>query len=269
VTAATTAALITAAVLLVGPAFGASRGVGPSRRADLRRRTAGGGRITTVIAAGFGAGAVIVLTGGVRGVVDLTGVGCLGALVAWLVRSKRAQIAYRNRHDAVVALCGALAAELHAGLSTQTAVLRACAESQEFSSVERAARFGGDVPGALLALAERPGGEGLRAVAAGWTVASHSGASLAAVLDRVGDGLRDQSTARAEVESALEPPRATARMLAVLPVFGVVLGTAMGAEPLSFLLDTSSGRLCLLAGTALALIGVVWVERLAVAAARA
>jgi tight adherence protein B len=120
----------------------------------------------------------------------------------------------------------------------------------------------------LRALADRPGAEGLRAIAAGWTVAAHSGSSLARVLDRLVEGLRDESAARAEIEAALEPPRVTARMLAVLPAFGVALGTAIGADPVSFLLRTAPGRLCLLGGLLLALAGIAWVERLAASASR-
>jgi tight adherence protein B len=165
-------------------------------------------------------------------------------------------------------LCDALAAELHAGLPAATALSRACGDDLELAHVVRMAGLGADVSEALRVLGARPGGEGIRAIAAGWATAARSGASLAMVLDRIADALRDQQAARAEVESALGPPRATARMLAVLPGFGVLLGTAMGAAPLAFLARTSAGRLCLLGGVALALIGVVWVERLASAAER-
>src|SRR5207247_7826179 len=102
-----------------------------------------------------------------------------------------------------------------------------------------AAHIGGDVPAALRMMGDQPGGDGLRAIAAAWAVGSHSGASLSAVLDRVADGLRNREDARLETESALGPPRATARMLAVLPAFGVLLGTAMGAAPLAFLTQTA------------------------------
>jgi tight adherence protein B len=263
-TALATAALVAAIVLVTGRSRTLSRGVAARQERDRHERisrAAVGGCV-------FVAVVVVVATQPGSAVIDLAGLAGAGGLVAWLARNRRRQAAERRRHDEVVALCGSLAAELHAGLPAQTALARACAEWHELAPIERAARLGGDIPSALRSLADRPGAEGLRAVAAGWAVASHSGASLAAVLDRVGDGLRDQRAARAEVESALEPPRATARMLAALPVFGVLLGTAMGAEPLSFLFQTSAGHLCLLAGATLALGGVAWVERLAAGATR-
>jgi tight adherence protein B len=215
-----------------------------------------------------GAFPVLVSSGGPSAGFDVVGLAVVAALVGWLTRRRRADAARRRYHDAVVGLCGSLAAELRAGLPAQPALLRACSEWVEFSAVARAARLGGDIPTALGALAERPGAEGLRAIAAAWVVAAHSGASLARVLDRLVDGLRDERAARAEVEAALAPPRATARMLAVLPVFGVALGSAMGADPVSFLINTDPGRACLLIGLALGLAGVAWVERLAGAARR-
>lgn len=48
-----------------------------------------------------------------------------------------------------------------------------------------AARFGGDVPGALAAAARQAGAEGLLGLAACWRVAVDQGAGLAAGLDRL------------------------------------------------------------------------------------
>jgi tight adherence protein B len=82
----------------------------------------------------------------------------------------------------------------------------------------------------------------------------------------VASSLRDEQDAAAEVTASVAPARATAKMLAVLPVFGIALGTSMGARPLTFLLRTSLGIVCLAGGLVLALAGVLWVERLADAA---
>lgn len=182
-------------------------------------------------------------------------------VAGWRQRQDRSR-----RQAACVELCDALAAELDGGLPAVTALERACAPWSELMSVVSAAHLGNDVGVALRRSAELPGAEGLRAVAAAWDVASHSGAALAVVLSRVAAGLRDDQEARAEVVAALGPPRATAKMLAALPLFGIGLGFSMGADPLRFLLHTGAGALCLAFGAALALLGVWWVERLATAA---
>ena len=77
-----------------------------------------------------------------------------------------------------------------------------------------------------------------------------------------------EDATRREVVAALEPPRATARLLALLPVFGLLLGTGIGADPWGFLVGTPVGVGCLAAGCALGLAGLTWVERLADGAER-
>jgi tight adherence protein B len=142
-------------------------------------------------------------------------------------------------------------------------IARCCARDAELAPVAHVASLGGDVGEAFRACAQAPGADGLRAVAAAWDVAEQTGAALAEVLDRVATGLRAEDEGRAEVEAALEPPRATAKLLAVLPILGLGLGTSIDAHPVGFLVGTSIGWGCLCAGTALALLGVLWVEHLA------
>ncbi len=166
----------------------------------------------------------------------------------------------------MIELCDALAAELHAGLPTQHAIDSACRDDQAWSVIATTARLGGDVAAALRSSAEQPGARGLLAVSAAWDVSARSGASLAGVLDRVAAALRDEHEASAEVAASLAPARATAKMLATLPLFGLALGTSMGARPIGFLLGSSLGLGCLGLGAALALTGVYWVEHLADAA---
>lgn len=187
-------------------------------------------------------------------------------VVLRLTAGARLRGARAARQRRVVALCDGLAAELRGGLPMTTAVRRCCASDPELAAVVSAAELGGDIAGALRLAARRPGAEGLRAVAAAWDVGGSSGAALASVLDRVARGLRDDADARAEVQAALGPPRATAKMLAALPVMGLALGASIGAHPVAFLLGTSWGLACLSAGVLLALLGLWWVERLATAA---
>jgi tight adherence protein B len=180
-----------------------------------------------------------------------------------LIRHAQHRRLRRRRELAVIELCDALAAELSSGVPALVALERACNVHPELSIVARGARLGVDVPSALHDLAARPGLEALRAIAAGWRVASHTGGGLANVLDNIGRGLRHDEDARSELEAALAPPRATARVLAVLPVFGLALGQSMGARPIAFLLVTTLGRVCLGVGLLLSVSGIVWVDLIA------
>ncbi len=192
----------------------------------------------------------------------------LGVVVAAVVirrvtQNWRGRRERRDRQLAVIELCDSLSAEMRAGLPAHDALGRACAHRVEWSGIVATSRLGGDVATALRRAAGQPGAEGLRAVAAGWQVAIRSGAGLASVLERIAAGLRDDDEARSEVLASLGPPRATAKMLAVLPAFGLALGSSMGARPIAFLLNTGVGLVCLFLGLLLAGLGVVWVERLA------
>lgn len=219
------------------------------------------------ISAGLAAVAWWLLRGsGVRILVLSSGALVAAIVVARLASGSRLRRTRRQRQLVVIEFCDALAAEMQAGAAAGVAAERASRSWPELASVASAARLGGDLAQALRERAAVPGFEGLRAVAAAWEVAVHSGAVLAGVLDRVVAGLRADDEARAEVTAALGPPRATAKMLAVLPVFGLALGASMEARPLQFLLHTNVGVACLAAGVALALGGVLWVERLATSA---
>lgn len=99
-------------------------------------------------------------------------------------------------------------------------------------------------------------------VSAGWTVSETTGASLAVVLDRVEADLRSGQEHARQVAIQLAGPRATAVMLAALPVLGVLLGTAIGARPMHVLLDTAPGQIALLLGALLDGIGVMWTAHL-------
>ncbi|GAA4121730.1 type II secretion system F family protein [Streptomyces tunisiensis] len=193
-----------------------------------------------------------------------------GAAGVPVLRRVRRAVAARKerdgRADAVVALCGALAGELRAGRQPGEALLPAARDSEGLgdhqAAVLAAARFGGDVPDALTAAARQPGAEGLRGLAACWRVAVDQGAGLADGLDRLEAALRAERDQRADLRAQLSGARTTAVMLAGLPVVGLALGAALGADPLHVLLHTPSGTVCLAAGGVLEGLGLWWALRI-------
>ncbi|MFJ4617356.1 type II secretion system F family protein [Streptomyces sp. NPDC088812] len=186
-----------------------------------------------------------------------------------LRRARRAREARRDRErrgDAVIALCGALAGEVRAGRQPGEALQRAARDSGGLGAAQpavlAAARFGGDVPGALAVAARQPGADGLLGLAACWRVAVDQGAGLAAGLDRLEGALRAERDQRADLRAQLAGTRSTAVMLAGLPVLGLALGTALGADPLHVLLHTGAGWGCLLVGGVLEAVGMWWAVRI-------
>ncbi|WP_037663434.1 type II secretion system F family protein, partial [Streptomyces aurantiacus] len=130
------------------------------------------------------------------------------------------------------------------------------------TGVLAAARFGGDVPAALREAARDPGAEGLLGLTACWRVAVDRGAGLAAGLDRLEAALRAERDQRADLRAQLAGSRSTALMLAGLPLLGLLMGAALGADPLRVLFHTGAGLGCLLVGGLLEGAGVWWALRI-------
>ncbi|MBD3915516.1 type II secretion system F family protein [Nocardioides hwasunensis] len=165
---------------------------------------------------------------------------------------------------AVLEVCDLLAAELAAGRPPGAALAAAGARWPPLAAAVEASRLGADVPDALRRLAaERPGATDLRWVAGAWEVAQDSGHGLALALERTAAGLRAQRRTRRLVDSELASARATARLVACLPLAVLLMGSGAGSDPWSFLLATPVGWACLGLGLGLLALGLWWIERLA------
>jgi tight adherence protein B len=108
-----------------------------------------------------------------------------------------------------------------------------------------------------------------RSVAACIEAAEASGSALADVLERLAAQLEADADAVAARAVALAGPRATAKVLSVLPVAGLGLGMLMGADPFGLLLSTPLGAMCLGLGAALTVAGRWWSDRLVRSASEA
>ncbi|UPK75507.1 type II secretion system F family protein [Nocardioidaceae bacterium SCSIO 66511] len=192
---------------------------------------------------------------------------CGIAYSAVMLRRRSALRTERHRRQAeTVDVCDAIVAELAAGSPPTRAVTNVAIDWPFLDPVAHCAELGGDVSQSLRNVAAARGREAIASIAAAWEVSVRTGAGLADVLDRLSTALRQDDEARQEVIAALGAPRATARVLAVLPVFGLALGAGIGGDPLAVLLESMLGAICLAAGSALAISGLLWVEHIADAA---
>jgi len=126
-----------------------------------------------------------------------------------------------------------------------------------------------------LMVAGRPAGaRAAEARAAGAIIAASRlsaevGAPLVDVLDRLRSTLEADDEIASERAAALAGPRASARILAWLPLAGLGLGAAIGADPISVFADGGVGSAVMLAGLGCHLAGRALSRRLVRLAERA
>ncbi|MEV5826614.1 type II secretion system F family protein [Spirillospora sp. NPDC052242] len=179
------------------------------------------------------------------------------ALTAHLRTLRERRTRTRRWRTSVIELCDGMAAELAAGRAPEDAFASSAAVLDPPIAKELLECRD------LANLADTPGAEGLRLLDACWRVGAERGGTLATVLDGLAAALRDEEAQRQDVSVQLAGPRATARLLAVLPLLGIAMAAALGARPLSFLCGSLPGLACLIAGVALNVTGLYWTARLA------
>jgi tight adherence protein B len=98
--------------------------------------------------------------------------------------------------------------------------------------------------------------------AAVWRLAEHTGAPAADLVERIEADARATDRAQASAAAQAAGAQATALLLAALPLGGIALGYAIGADPLRVLLHTPLGGACAAAAVLLQCAGLFWADRL-------
>ena len=241
----------------IGAAGAADAAPDQSRRsgATVRLAAAGGSLLALV-------GVTDLVAGPAAAVVLLAAAIAVGtaARLVWLQR--RAAAARGAREDTARA-CAVIAAQVRVGRVLTDALVVAAADCPVLEPAARVHRIGGDVAATLHAQARRAGHGGLAELARAWQLAVRTGAPVADVLDRVAEAQRRTLAMHRTVAAELSGPRATGRVMAVLPLCGLALGYLLGGDPVRFLISGPMGWACLVGGVVLASVGVLWVDWLA------
>jgi tight adherence protein B len=226
--------------------------MGTSRSVPLRGMLVGAAVVVALLAVTSPRVAALVL----MGMAALAGVGLL-------VRRRGARRAARQVAGRVLESCELLAAELASGQPPGRSLGRAALSWPALRPAADADELAGDVPEALRRLAALPGAGDLRLVAAAWAVSSRSGQGLADSVRRCAEGLRDSQRTQRVVEGELASARATARLVAALPLLALLMGTGAGGSPLAFLFGHPLGLACLAGGVLFGFAGLWWIEVIA------
>lgn len=192
------------------------------------------------------------------------------ALAGTLVYRRRRRTAQRVAMDEGRALTSALemlTAELRAGAHPVRAFEVAATETSGpvgagLRTVAARAGLGADVPAGL-----RAAGRGSRLaghwerLAACWGLAAQHGLPIGVLMRTAALDIAERQRYCVQVDAGLAGARATAAILAALPVVGVLLGELLGASPAMFL-TRGAGGVVLLAGVVLLCAGVLWAGRI-------
>ncbi|MBU9766963.1 hypothetical protein FR943_24390 [Mycobacterium sp. TNTM28] len=182
---------------------------------------------------------------------------------------RRASRQQRQREAAALqAALEVLVGELRTGAHPVTAFGTAAAEvsgqvGRHLGAVAARARLGADVAAGLADVsAESRLPTHWHRLALCWRLAHTHGLSITALMRTAQRDIVEREHFSAHVEAAMAGPRATAAVLAGLPVAGVALGQLIGAEPVRFLCGPGAGGWLLIIGVLLACAGLLWSDRI-------
>jgi tight adherence protein B len=204
-------------------------------------------------------------------VLSPTAVIACSLLAATVSMRRRTTRRRRIRTETAVSLQGALdvlVGELRVGAHPVAAVSAAAQESdprtaRPLGAVAARALLGADVAAGLRAEGSRsllPGHWERLAVC--WHLAQAHGLAIAALMQAAQRDIAERERFSGRVEAGMAGARATATILAGLPALGILLGHAIGAHPLPFLLSGGAGGWLLVVGTAFVCCGLLWSDRI-------
>jgi tight adherence protein B len=95
-----------------------------------------------------------------------------------------------------------------------------------------------------------------------WQLAADHGLAMSTLMRAAQRDIAERQRFSAQVRSGMAGARATAAILASLPVLSVVMGELIGARPVAFLLGGRLGGVLLVVGLALVCGGLLWSDHI-------
>ena len=95
-----------------------------------------------------------------------------------------------------------------------------------------------------------------------WELAARHGLPMSVLMRAAHRDIVDRRRFAARIRAALAGARATAAILAMLPLLGVLLGQMIGAHPIGYLCGGGTGGVLLVLGVGLIGAGLIWSDRI-------
>lgn len=189
----------------------------------------------------------------------------IAGTAGWVIHGMRTRRRAHHRENIAATFLGHLIGELRAGSAISAAVEHATTNLPADSPPELAqllhqvcghTRRGASGARVLVDNSHKvPELTGLGTL---WSLADRHGLPLAPLVEQAQLRIDARLRHRSATTATLQGPQATAVILTLLPLAGIAMGTAMGANPIGFLLGGGLGGILLLAGTGLAATGFAW-----------
>ena len=183
-------------------------------------------------------------------------------------RRSRLQRERRAEGEAMTAALETLVGELRIGAHPLRAFGIAASESggtvgAALHTVTARAGLGADVAAGLRVVADQSAVPFYwERIAVCWRLASDHGLAMSTLMRAAQRDIVDRQRFSGQVHAGLAGARATAAILAGLPVLGILLGQFVGAHPMRLLLGGGVGSWLLLIGAGLTVAGVAWSDRI-------
>jgi tight adherence protein B len=250
---------IAVALLIRPPAGHALSRLDPAAHAGSGRTRR---RLRPLLAVPVAALAVVAagVLAGPPGVVVATATAIAGYATVRMLRLRRRGRAAASARAEVAHACRVLAGQLRVGRIPAEALRVAADDCPVLAPAAAALDLGSDPVRRWRADAKRPGRAGLLVLARAWRVSVETGAPLAPALERVSEALSADLAVERLVVGEVSAARATSKIMAALPICGIGIGYLIGGRPVQFLVSGPLGWACLLGGTLLAAVGVLWID---------
>lgn len=189
----------------------------------------------------------------------------VSSVIVWRIRRTHELRAERMQALGLAGFLGLCTGNLRAGAPMVDAMDYALANislaggaAEALRTSARRARFGG---GGAAVLIDAQSAD-LQRLGTLWDVSEKHGVPLVTLLDQMRTRIDAGERHRRATAAQLQGPQATAVILALLPLAGVLMGTAMGADPIGLLTGGGLGGVLLVSGVLLVAAGFVMTQKI-------